>query len=63
MTYLERFTPDPCPTDYMRWFWNGWEIVNYDDWYELNDADGNCVAAADNPEWLAEKAAEREAQS
>jgi hypothetical protein len=53
MTYFERFTPDPCPTDYMRYFWNGWEIVEYDDGCELNDKDGDCVATSLDPEWLA----------
>jgi hypothetical protein len=54
MTYFERFTKDPSPLDYQRYFWNGWEIVAYDECWELNDKNGECVVSSDDPEWLAQ---------
>ena len=54
MTYFERFTPDPLPLDYRRYTWNGWEIVEYDDAWVLNDRNGELIATSDDPEWLAQ---------
>ncbi len=59
MTYFEQFKEDPCPLDYQRFTWNGWDIaVITDDEFDLYDPYGILVETSSDPEALARKAAQ-----